>query len=232
MPRAARRRGRAAPPARAEKPDQLRSRTRTLLRKLRKRHPDAGCTLDHRTPLQLLVATILSAQCTDERVNKLTPGLFQKYPDAKAFAVADLTELEGDVRPSGFFRNKARSIQGASRALLDRHGGEVPRDMQALTDLPGVGRKTANVIRAACFGEQAVIVDTHVKRVAGRLGLTAETDPVKIEFDLMEVLPGDAWSFGSQALILHGRRVCAARRPRCTDCTLVPECPSADPGAL
>jgi len=190
-------------------------------------YPGSGCTLDHRTPVELLVATILSAQCTDERVNALTPDLFRRYPDAAAFAGADLGELEEAIRPTGFFRNKARAIRAACASLLEEHRGQVPADLESLTALAGVGRKTANVLRAACFGEQAVIVDTHVKRVAGRLGLTHETDPVKIEMDLMDVIPGDAWSFTSHALILHGRRVCHARRPACTDCRLLAGCPSA-----
>jgi len=190
-------------------------------------YPDSGCSLDHRTPVELLVATILSAQCTDERVNALTPGLFRRYPDAAAFAGADPGELEEAIRPTGFFRNKARAIRAACASLIEEHRGQVPADLESLTALAGVGRKTANVLRAACFGEQAVIVDTHVKRVAGRLGLTRETDPVKIEMDLMDVFPGDAWSFTSHALILHGRRVCHARRPACTDCRLFAGCPSA-----
>lgn len=203
-----------------------RARARRLLQGLRRSHPDAGCTLNHRDPFQLLVATILSAQCTDERVNAVTPSLFARFPDPGAFASADRSRVESAIRSTGFFRNKARAIQGASQALLERHDGRVPQDLESLTALPGVGRKTANVIRAACFGAQAVIVDTHVKRVSRRLGLTGESDPVKIERDLMQVLPGDSWSFGSQAMILHGRRVCPARRPRCPECLLAPDCPT------
>jgi endonuclease-3 len=204
-------------------------RVRKLLAGLREGYPDAGCTLDFQTPLQLLVATILSAQCTDERVNAVTPGLFRRFPDARAFAGAENAELEEAIRSTGFFRNKAKSIQAACRQIEEEHGGEVPRSMDALTDLAGVGRKTANVLRSACFGEQAVVVDTHVKRVSGRLGLTAETDPVRIEQDLMRVLPEDSWSFGSQSLILHGRQVCKARKPLCGGCALAAECPSANP---
>jgi endonuclease-3 len=192
-------------------------------------HPDAGCTLDHAGPFQLLVATILSAQCTDERVNALTPALFGRFPDAAAFARAPIRSLEAMVRPTGFYRNKARAIREASRALLRDHGGRVPEDLESLVLLPGVGRKTANVVRAACFGAQAVIVDTHVRRVARRLGLTRQSDPDKIERDLMGHFPPDAWSFASHALILHGRRVCHARRPRCRDCALAADCPSAQP---
>ena len=215
----------SATPAASREPA---ARARRLLRLLRVAYPDAGCTLDFRTPVQLLVATILSAQCTDKRVNALTPALFRRYPDARAFAAADLVELEEAVRPTGFFRNKARSIQTACRMLQEKHGGDVPREMDALTSLAGVGRKTANVLRSACFEEQAVVVDTHVKRVSGRLGLTGETDPDRVERDLMACLPEDSWSFGSQSLILHGRQVCKARKPLCGSCTLARDCPSAD----
>ena len=220
----ARARARSTTPAAS---GELAGRARRLLRWLRKAYPDAGCTLDFGTSVQLLVATILSAQCTDQRVNALTPGLFRRYPDARAFATADLAELEEAVRPTGFFRNKARSIQAACRTLEEKHNGQVPRQMDALTSLAGVGRKTANVLRSACFEEQAVVVDTHVKRVSGRLGLTRETDPDRVEHDLMACLPGDSWSFGSQSLILHGRQVCKARKPLCSSCTLAPDCPSA-----
>lgn len=195
---------------------------------LRQEYPDAGCTLDFRNPVELLVATILSAQCTDARVNSVTPSLFRRFPDAAAFAGAAREDLEDAIRSTGFFRNKAKSIQGACRALVVDHAGEVPSDMKALTALAGVGRKTANVLRATCFDKQAVIVDTHVKRVAGRLGLTRSADPVTIEQDLMECLPADSWSFGSQALILHGRQVCKARRPQCSACALSENCPSRE----
>jgi len=220
------------PPTRRETAAEARERARRLVRGLHRSHPDAGCTLDHRNPLQLLVATILSAQCTDERVNAVTPGLFRRYPDASAFAAADRLELEAAIRSTGFYRNKARSIQEACRALQERHGGRVPSDLESLTALAGVGRKTANVVRAACFGGQAVIVDTHVRRVAGRLGLTRADDPVRIEHDLMALLPEKEWTFASQALILHGRRVCRARKPRCEACALIADCPAADPGAM
>jgi endonuclease-3 len=175
------------------------------------------------------VATILSAQCTDERVNAVTPDLFRRFPGPEDFAAAEPEDLQAAIRSTGFFRNKAKSIRGAARALLELHDGRMPRDLPSLTSLPGVGRKTANVVRAACFGAQAVIVDTHVRRVSRRLGLTAQSDPTKIEFDLMEVLPEDSWSVGSQAMILHGRRVCAARAPRCGDCRLAKDCPTAAP---
>jgi endonuclease-3 len=194
---------------------------------IQRAHPDAGCTLDHVDPVQLLIATILSAQCTDERVNALTPVLFRRYPDAAAFACADLPELERAVRPAGFFRTKARAIRDACRVLVAEHGGRVPREMEALVALPGVGRKTANVLRAACFSEPAIIVDTHVKRLSNRLGLTTSDDPERIEQDLMAVLPTNVWSGFSHALILHGRRVCKARQPRCGDCDVAADCPSA-----
>ena len=209
----------------------LRVRVRRLLGELERLYPDARCTLDHENPFQLLVATILSAQCTDERVNALTPSLFRRYPDAAAFAGTTLPALERAVKPTGFYRNKARSIREASRRLVEEHAGEVPRDMESLTALPGVGRKTANVLRAACFGEQAIIVDTHVKRVSRRLQLTGEEDPVKIELDLMELFEEDRWSFASHGLILHGRRVCHARRPDCGSCVLAADCPSKGKGA-
>ncbi len=204
---------------------------RRVLEALRKAYPHAGCTLDFQTPVQLLVATILSAQCTDARVNALTPALFRRYPDADAFAATDLSELEEAVRSTGFFRNKARSIQAACRRLQAEYGGEVPREMSALTSLAGVGRKTANVLRSACFEEQAVVVDTHVKRVSARLGLTEETDPDGVERDLMACLPRDSWSFGSQSLILHGRQVCKARKPLCGSCPLANHCPSVEVAA-
>ena len=216
-------------PLPGETPRRRRQRCRRILSGLRAAHPDAGCTLDHDGPFQLLVATILSAQCTDARVNALTPSLFRRFPDPEEFARASLPDLEAAVRPSGFYRNKARAIRGASQALLRDHSGRVPRDLESLIQLPGVGRKTANVIRAACFDAQAIIVDTHVRRVSRRLGLTAETDPVKIEFELRTLLPEDSWSFASQAMILHGRRVCGARNPRCGDCALEHDCPSARP---
>jgi len=224
-------RRRAAPPrpTPAAPAPALRARARTIVRVLRRAYPDAACTLDHRGPFELLVATILSAQCTDERVNALTPALFRRYPDAAAFAGADLRALEAAIRPTGFFRTKAKAIKTAARALVDEHGGRVPDDLAALTRLAGVGRKTANVVLATCFGAAAVIVDTHVRRASRRLGLTALDDPEKIERDLMQLLPAADWRFTSQALILHGRRVCHSRRPRCGACQLAPDCPSASP---
>ena len=183
--------------------------------------------LDHQSPFQLLIATILSAQCTDARVNKVTPELFRAYPDPAAFARAHRTDLERAIRSTGFFRSKARSIMACCRALVERHGGQVPRTMQEMTRLPGVGRKTANVVLGAGYGiASGIVVDTHMARVATRLGLTRQTDPVKIERDLLAAVPPAEWIFFSIAMILHGRYVCQARLPRCGVCPLRPHCPS------
>jgi endonuclease-3 len=188
-------------------------------------YPDADCALDHDSALELIVATILSAQCTDERVNAVTPALFRRYPTAADYADADPAELEGLIRSTGFFRNKAKSIRAMGHALVERHDGEVPDCMEDLVELAGVGRKTANVVLGTWFGRPAIFVDTHVKRLAGRLGLTDHADPVKIELDLMEVLPESEWIFTSHALIWHGRRVCKARKPACKACGLKKDCP-------
>jgi endonuclease-3 len=200
-----------------------------LLSRLRAAYPDAHCALDYQTPLQLLVATILSAQCTDERVNLTTPALFARYPTAEALAAADPVELEELVRPTGFFRQKARYIREAAGRLLTDYGGEVPPAMDDLLTLPGVARKTANVVRGEIYGlADGVTVDTHVKRLSGRLGLTAETDPVKVERDLMAIIPRESWIEISHLLIWHGRRVCTARKPACPACPLNDLCPSAE----
>jgi endonuclease-3 len=192
-------------------------------------YPDLTVSLDWNTPLQLLVATILSAQCTDERVNRVTPELFNRYPDVGALANADRQELEGLVRSTGFYRNKAKNIQGMAQRLVAEHGGRVPEAMEELIHLPGVARKTANVVLSNAFDlNQGVVVDTHVKRVAGRLGLTAETDPVRVERDLMELLEPTDWHSFPWRLILHGRQRCDARRPDCTSCEVRGLCPSAD----
>ena len=204
------------------------SRARKLIRGLRKLYADADCALHHENALQLLVATILSAQCTDERVNQVTPKLFARYKDAQAYADADPDELEELIRTTGFFRNKARSILGLGRGLIERHNGKVPQEMEDLVKLPGVGRKTANVLRGTWFGLPGITVDTHVKRLSGRLALTDKTDPVKIEFALQEVFPKKDWTFTSHALIWHGRRVCNARRPECDRCGLRRDCPYPD----
>lgn len=207
-----------------------RERTGEILARLEAAYPAARCALDHGSPLELLVATILSAQCTDARVNQVTPALFRRYPDARAYAEAALPELEAMIQSTGFFRNKAKALQGLGRALLERHDGKVPRTMAELTALPGVGRKTANVVLGNAFGlEEGVVVDTHVARLSGRLGLTRETDPVKIERDLVALVPRPAWTLWSHLLIFHGRQVCKAPRPRCGDCVLADLCPAAEP---
>jgi len=171
-----------------------------------------------------MVATILSAQCTDERVNQVTPALFARYPDARAYAEADPAELEAMIHSTGFFRQKARAIREACRVIVTEHGGQVPEAMEALTALPGVGRKTANVIRGGAWGHPGITVDTHVKRLSQRIGLTDQTDPVKIEYELNELIPESDWFDFSSRMIFHGRRVCAARKPRCADCPLTELC--------
>ncbi|MBP6837689.1 MAG: endonuclease III [Kofleriaceae bacterium] len=199
-----------------------------LIAALARTWPDAVCELDHQNAYQLLCATILAAQSTDRMINTLTPALFARYPDARALAAADPAELEVLVHRSGFFRAKARSLLGMARAVVERHGGEVPRTMAELVALPGVARKTGNVILGTAFGQaDGVVVDTHVTRLAARLGLTTHTDPVKIEQDLMAALPRPAWTSFADRLIWHGRRVCHARAPACEQCTLAPLCPSA-----
>ena len=205
------------------------ARAARLVRGLRKLYPDSDCALEHHNVLELLVATILSAQCTDVRVNQVTPALFRRYPEAADYADADPAELEDYIRSTGFFRNKAKSLRNLGRALTDDHGGEVPDKMEQLVRLPGVGRKTANVVLGTWFGQPAIPVDTHVTRLSGRLGLTRETDPVKIEKELQALLPKKDWTFSSHALIWHGRRVCNARKPDCEACTLRPDCPFPAP---
>jgi endonuclease III len=190
--------------------------------------PDAVVELDHTNPYQLLVATILSAQSTDKMINTVTPGLFAKYPDANALAAAEQGPLEKQIHSTGFFRNKARALIGMARAVVERHGGVVPATMEELVELPGVARKTANVVLGEAMGIQVgIVVDTHVTRLAARLGLTKHTEPVKIEHDLMAVVPQDQWTKFGQRLIWHGRRVCFAKNPDCEHCVLAPLCPSA-----
>ena len=199
-----------------------------ILDVLRTTYPDAHCELDHKGAFQLLIATILSAQCTDVRVNMVTPALFKKYPDAKTLAAAKQEDVEDVIRSTGFFRNKAKNLIAAAQALVREHDSEVPRDLDNLTHLPGVGRKTANVVLGNAYGiEAGVVVDTHVARLSKRLGLTKHTDPVKIEKDLMKVIPRDAWTLWSHLLIWHGRRRCTARKPDCPNCELRSLCPSA-----
>ncbi len=201
-------------------------RALTLLERLKGLYPDATCSLDYETPVQLLVATILSAQCTDERVNLVTPLLFARYPDASALAGASREDLEALVKSTGFYRNKAKNIQGACQKIMADFGGEVPRTMAELLTLPGVARKTANVVLAHAFGINAgVTVDTHVKRLSQRLGLTKHQEPVKIEQDLIKLLPQPDWENWSIRLIYHGRAVCMARSPACDRCTLADLCP-------
>jgi endonuclease-3 len=188
-------------------------------------YPAARTALEFNNPLQLLIATILSAQCTDDRVNMVTPGLFTRYPDAKALAEAPREDLEAMIRSTGFFRNKARAIKECCSDIVTKHGGEVPGTLEELTALHGVGRKTANVVLGNAFGVPGLVVDTHVTRLARRLGLTDQTDPVKIEFALMPIVPREKWTLFSHWLILHGRQVCIARKPRCSICPLAPHCP-------
>ncbi|HET8947611.1 MAG TPA: endonuclease III [Candidatus Polarisedimenticolia bacterium] len=212
---------------------ELRRRAGRLLRALKRSNAEAHIELDFRTPFELLVATILSAQCTDARVNKVTPDLFRAYPDVAALADADPERLESLIRSTGFFRSKSRALLGASRALRDEHGGEVPRTMEELSRLPGVGRKTANVVLGGAYGiPTGVVVDTHVQRVARRLRLTRHDDPVRIERDLMALWPRSDWIFASIALVLHGRYICVARTPRCSGCPLSRDCPSRTLGGL
>jgi endonuclease-3 len=202
------------------------ARIRRVLDGLAELYPDATCELDWKTPWQLLVATILSAQCTDVRVNQVTPRLFARYPDPASLAAADAEELEGIIRPTGFFRSKARHLRGAAQRLVELHQSDLPRTVEGLTGLPGVARKTANVVLGTAFRiPSGIVVDTHVKRLGHRLGLTDHTDPVKIERDLMTKVPEAEWIDLSHRLILHGRRVCMARSPRCQACALLPSCP-------
>jgi endonuclease-3 len=188
-------------------------------------YPDAHCALDFRTPLELLVATILSAQCTDVRVNLVTPAVFARYRTAKAYADADPRELETMIQSTGFFRAKTKSIQGTCRWLVEEYDGEVPRTLEELVDLPGIGRKTANVILGNCFDVPGITVDTHVGRVSRRLALTMNTDPVKVEHDLMEIIPKKDWTIFSHRMIFHGRQICFARKPACDRCALDDVCP-------
>jgi len=204
---------------------ELSARALRIVRALHQLYPGADCALTHSDALQLLVATILSAQCTDERVNQVTPALFRRYPDAPAYAGAAPAEVEELIRPTGFFRNKARALISLGAALAERHSGRVPASMEELVELPGVGRKTANVVLGTWFGQPAIFVDTHVARLSGRLGWTDQRDPVKIETALQRILPREEWTFTSHGLIWHGRRVCKARRPDCAACALRPDCP-------
>ena len=203
-------------------------RVKRIVKILARHYGDAHCALVHKDALQLLVATILSAQCTDNRVNSVTKDLFKKYRSAKDFASADLKVLEQDVRSTGFYRNKAKNIQGAAKRIVEKHDGEVPSTMEELLELPGVARKTANVVLGTWFHQASgVVVDTHVHRISRRLQLTREDDPKKIERDLMKLLPAEEWIDFSHRLIWHGRRICAARKPKCGECPVAADCPSA-----
>ncbi len=205
-----------------------RERAGTVFDLLRESYPDAHCALDHENPYQLTVATILSAQCTDARVNQVTPELFRRYPDPESLAGAKVQEVEEVVRSTGFYRNKARNLVGMAEAVMERHGGEIPDSMESLSALPGIGRKTANVVLGNAFGiDEGIVVDTHVRRLSQRLGLTREDDPEKIERDLIRLFPRDRWTLLSHLLIFHGRAVCAARRPRCGECPIAHLCPSS-----
>ena len=207
------------------------ARAGQILRQLEATYPDAHCALDHADPYQLLVATILSAQCTDVRVNMVTPALFARYPDPHALAAGSQGDIEDLIRSTGFFRNKAKNLLAMAAALIARHGGRVPDTMDALQALPGVGRKTANVVLGNAFGRnEGVTVDTHVGRIARLLRLSSATDPVKVERDLMGLFPQQKWTLLSHLLISHGRAVCIARRPRCGACPIATRCPSADRG--
>jgi endonuclease-3 len=202
-----------------------RKRAQAIARGLAKAYPDAWCELNYRSPWELLVATILSAQCTDKMVNQVTPDLFAQYPEPNALAGAPSARIERLIHRTGFFRQKTKSLQAAARGLVERHGGEVPAEMESLTKLPGVGRKTANVVRGTAFGLPAIFVDTHVARLANRLGLTLSDDPKQIELDLQDLLPPKQWTAFAHRLIHHGRRICAARKPRCSVCPVARWCP-------
>lgn len=209
-----------------------RERAGEIVARMREAYPDAHCSLDHENAYQLLVATILSAQCTDERVNKVTPALFERYPEPADLAAAEREELEELIHSTGFFRNKAKSLQGMAEAVVEGHDGRIPDTMKELVKLPGVGRKTANVILGVAFGKaEGVVVDTHVKRLSGRLKLTAQKTPTKIERDLMEIIPREDWTQLAHFFIDHGRAVCDARAPKCGECVLADICPSARVGA-
>jgi len=208
--------------------DPARERIGKIIRILRREYPRSRTALEFQTPLQILVATILAAQCTDERVNKITPALFRRYPTAAAFAAADREELEAEIRPTGFFRNKTKSIIGAARKIVGDFGGEVPANMADLITLPGVARKTANIVLSSGYGiAEGIAVDTHVKRLSGRLGLSRQQDPEKIEKDLVKLVARKHWLDFNYMLVNHGRKICQARKPRCPECPLRKLCPSA-----
>jgi len=211
-----------------ERKSQLKERTEKIIKLLKRAHPDAKCALNHANAFELLIATILSAQCTDERVNKVTADLFRKYRKPKDYLKVPATELQQDIRTTGFFRNKTKSIQGASKMLVEEFGGEVPQSMEELLKLPGVARKTANVVLGVAYAKaEGVVVDTHVSRLSHRLKLTRHKDAGKIEKDLMEIVPRKNWIEFAHLLIFHGRRICKARRPLCEECVVEELCPSS-----
>jgi endonuclease-3 len=206
-----------------------RERVSRILEHLSEMYPKANCALHHRSPWELLVATILSAQCTDKRVNEVTPGLFEKYPTPQDFAAARQEVLANDIRSTGFFNNKAKSLIGAAKKVVQDFGGKVPRTMEEMLSIPGAARKTANVVLGTAYGiPSGVVVDTHVQRITGRLDLTQNTEPVKIEQDLMKIIPQDRWILFSHQIILHGRALCIARKPKCAECRLEPLCYASD----
>lgn len=205
--------------------EQKKERVIRVIEVLKKEYPDARCTLDYNTPHQLLVAAILAAQCTDERVNQVTPALFVKYPDVQSFAEADQSRLEEEIKSTGFFRNKAKAIIESARQIMSNYGGQVPDTLEELTQLSGVGRKTANLIIGDAYGKPAVVVDTHVKRVSNRLGFTEHKDPTKIEFDLRDMLPEEDSTNFNHLLVAHGRAICKAPTPRCEICPILNLCP-------
>ena len=213
-------------PRRQNRSHLLQERVQRLLDTLEQTYPEAPCALVHESPFQLLVATILSAQCTDERVNLVTPELFRRYPNAQKLAAAEQADVEALIHSTGFYRAKAGNIIGMAQGLVARHGGEVPQSLEALIELPGVGRKTANVVMGTAFGfPSGIVVDTHVKRLSRLLGLTTAASPEQIEQDLMRLVPEEHWITLSHRLIHHGRKICIARRPRCAECPLLPDCP-------
>jgi endonuclease-3 len=216
-------------PAKPKNQAERKARVQVILKTLDKMYPDATCALIHRNPWELLVATILSAQCTDKRVNEVTPGLFRKYPTPKDFAAVRPEVLANDIRSTGFFNNKAKSIVGAAKKIVNEFGGKVPQTLEELITVPGAARKTANVVLGTAYNiASGLVVDTHVQRIARRLDLTKQTDPVKIEQDLMKVIPQDRWILFSHQIIHHGRALCVARKPKCAECGLDPVCYAAD----
>ncbi len=211
--------------SKAEKLEADRRRMREVIARLKREYPDAHCALNHRNAFELLIATILSAQCTDERVNMVTPELFRKFPDARAMSEATLPELEKLIQSTGFYKNKAVALKTTSELLVEKHGGEVPKEIDQLTALRGVGRKTANVIRGTIFGLPAIVVDTHVGRLTRRLGFTKHQDPVKVEFEMMGIIDEKEWTLSNHLLIDHGRAICQARKPACDRCVVQELCP-------